>query len=563
MGITVNPGCFAEPGTSLEFKTGSWRVQRPVHRHAPAPCHAVCPAGEDAQAYLALLEEERFQEAWECIVAANPFPAITGRVCHHPCESACNRGQYDDAIAIHHVERYLGDLALQRGWRYPVPTPAADAAEIAVVGAGPAGCAAAYHLIRLGYRVHLFEALPEAGGLLRSAIPSYRLPRDVLEDELGRVLDTGMELILGQRLGRDFSLQELKSQFRAVFLAPGTQRSREWSIDGVTPRDLHVGLDLLKEWMDVGTIPTWSSVAIVGAGNTAIDLARVLKHAGVPEVHVISHKAVPGPGVEEQDAMPAIAREIHQALEESVTLHEHRGVQRLILRGEHVVGLELVHMKKLANEQGRLTRVAFEGTESMLHVDQVIPAIGQTVASDGVEALLGNRSFFRADDWGRLSGQTGLFTGGDARGDRGTVSEAVGDGRRGALAIDRFVRGLEDPLQAGLQPLGFEQLNLNYFESRPRPEPPTLAVAERTAAAEVEGGLSCRQAVDEGKRCFSCGNCLACDNCWTLCPDVAVLKTQETVSDGSNYVFDYEYCKGCGLCAAECPSAYIVMEDEV
>ena len=556
-------GAYADPATSLEFKTGTWRVERPVHHHRAAPCHTACPAGEDAQAYLARLEEGNPQAAWETLVGANPLPAVTGRVCHHPCESACNRNQYDEAIAIHHVERFLGDQALRHEWPYPVSAPPASAATVAVVGAGPAGLSAAYHLIRHGYRVSLFDSLPQGGGTLRTAIPQYRLPRDVLDQEVERLLAVGIEFHPRHTLGRNVSLAELRSSFGAVFLGPGNQRSREWSIGGATPSDLHVGLDLLKAWITMGSAPVAKSVAIIGAGNTAIDLARVLKRSGVEDVHIISHKAIPGPDVPADDAMPAILREIQQGIEEGVNIHEHRGIRRLILRGERVIGLEMVHMKKLRQADGRLKRVAFEGTETVLHVDQVIPAIGQVVDPEGVESFVDRRQFFTADDLGRIGGNPGLYTGGDARGDRGTVAEAIGDGGRAAAAIARELQGETPQPEVREEPIGFESLNLSYFERAPRAKDAVLPVEERKKYEEIEGGLTSAQAVGESVRCFSCGNCFACDNCWNLCPDESVLKTREMATDGTHYVFDYDYCKGCGICATECPCGYIEMVDEI
>ena len=562
MGLKLTRGAFAHPGTSLRYHTGSWRIERPVHQHRPAPCHTACPAGEDGQAWLALAAEERYREAWEAIVAANPLPAITGRVCHHPCEQVCNRGHYDEPIAIHHVERWLGDQAIAAGWDYPAQPVAHGAQAIAVVGSGPAGCSAAWQLTRLGYRVDLFEALPIAGGLLRSALPPYRLPRNVLDPELERLLASSIAFRPGQRLGRDFSLDELHAEYAAVFLAPGTQRSREWNIDGATPNDLHVGLDLLKRWLDVGSMPGWSSAAIIGGGNTAIDLARILKHCGVETVHVVTHESLPRAGVEQPDTMPAIAREIEQAMEEGVIIHEHRGVQRLVLRGEQVVGLELVHRKKLREADNSTRSVSFEGTETLLHVDQVIPAIGQTVDPAGLASLLGQHEFLTASEHGRIGGHPGLYTGGDARGGGGTVSAAIGDGRRAALAIARDLQRQADPEDRTAAPVTAAQINVNYFEPKSRQHAPTLPVAERNGDAEIIGGLAPQQAAQEALRCLSCGDCLACDNCWTLCPDVAVLKTRSPAEDGSFYVFDYDFCKGCGICARECPTAYIVMEPE-
>jgi Pyruvate/2-oxoacid:ferredoxin oxidoreductase delta subunit len=259
--------------------------------------------------------------------------------------------------------------------------------------------------------------------------------------------------------------------------------------------------------------------------------------------------------------MPAIAREIEQAMEEGVIFHEHRGVQRLVLRGEQVVGLELVHRKEMREAGSAKRFVSFEGTESLLHVEQVIPAIGQTVDPDGLGMLLGQRDFLAVSDHGRINGQPGLYAGGDARGG-GSVSGAIGDGRRAALAIERDLQRYPEPDELSLAPVDAAMLNLNYFEPQPREHAPILPVAERSGEAEVISGLAKQQVAREALRCLSCGDCLACDNCWTLCPDVAVLKTRRPAEDGSYYVFDYDFCKGCGLCARECPTAYIVMEPE-
>lgn len=560
MGVKVTPGGFALPGTASRFLTGTWRIQRPVHVHGLAPCHHACLAGEDPQAWIARLAEGDGAGAWATLVAANPLPASTGRVCPHPCEAACNRGGYDAALNIHSLERWLGDAALAAGWSLPAPALALDAPRVAVVGAGPAGLSCAWQLVRRGIRPVLLEALNQAGGVPRTAIPPYRLPRAVLDQEIERLLATGIDFRPHQRLGRDFSLEELEREFAAVFLAVGTQKSRAFSVEGAVPRDLRFGLDLLRHWIAEGAVPEMDSVAIIGGGNTAVDVARILRRAGVREVHVITHERIPGPEVPEHERMRAAPDEIAQALEEGVRIHENRMVRRLILRGERVVGVEIVHARKL-REGDRVHVQAFEGTESVLRVDQVIPAIGQVVNEEGLAHLLGQREFLRVEADGRVPGTACVFAGGDCRPGLGTVAAAIFDGARAAGAIARLLGREVTPTQRG-GVVGLERLNLHYFDHAPRQEPAVLPVAERAGDREVQGGLDERSAHTEAQRCLSCGNCMACDNCFTLCPDNAVLKTRERAADGSHYVFDYDYCKGCGLCAHECPVGYIAMVAE-
>ncbi|MBR9970498.1 FAD-dependent oxidoreductase [Magnetospirillum sulfuroxidans] len=566
MPTPMNRGAFAQAGSSLAFKTGTWRSAKPVHVHATAPCHGACPAGEDQQAWLALLQEGKPQQAWERLVTTNPLPAISGRVCPHPCESACNRGQYDQPIAIHGIERWLGDEAIRHNWPYPRRAGDARPERVAVVGAGPAGLSAAYHLAQRKFNVVLFDSLPEPGGLLRSAIPPTRLPRSIIDAEIGRLLSLGIEFRPRTALGRDVSLDDLRSEFDAVFLGIGAGKSRHWDVDGAVPADLHEGLALLREWLAVGALPHPNAVVIHGGGNTAVDLARIMRRAGVRDVHVVTASGLPGPGTESDDVLNVVPRELEQAIEEGVQFHPHRTINRLIMRGSKVVGVEMVRLKKLPDGNGHKARVSFEGTETVLHVDMVVPAIGEVVDPTGLEAILRQKDYLGVDRFGQVNGHPGLFAGGDARDgikghSSGTVSAAIGDGRRAAEGIDALLSG-RDADEEKRPALPYTALNLSYYESSPRIELSTLPLEKRDDSSEIEGGPNTVDALAEAQRCFSCGNCLACDNCWTLCPDNAVLKTMETASDGSHYLFDYDFCKGCGLCAKECPCGFIAMSED-
>ncbi|MGR3661397.1 MAG: FAD-dependent oxidoreductase [Paracoccaceae bacterium] len=561
--VVLTRGAYAEPGTSLNFKTGNWRsTEKPVHDHVKAPCHAACPAGEDQQAWFAHLQAGHSEAAWLELVAANPLPGITGRVCPHPCETACNRVAMDGALAIHNVERWLGDEAVAEGWAYPVDAPAKNAPVVAIIGAGPGGLSAAYHCLRHGLRAALFEALPEAGGLLRSAIPRTRLPRKVLDDEVARLLALpGITLNTGIRLGRDVSIDELLSSHAAVILSPGCQESKDWDVDGAVPADLHEGLHLLKEFMDHGQFPAADRVVVHGGGNTAIDLCRLMKRSGASEVTLVTASGLPGPDTAPDDLINVVPRELEEALEEGVEIIDHATVSRLVMKGSKVTGVEVVSLKKEPGSDGRKLRIAFEGTERLLSVDMVVPCIGEKVDPDGLRGLIDGNYIWAKDAWGRLQREN-VHVLGDARGDRGTVAEAIGDGRLAVAAIAANLAGEAEPQTDTRQKMTVDGLNLSYFMPRPRETPPKLQVTNRTFKSEIEGDLNHAAAMAEAERCLSCGNCLACDNCWTFCPDNAVIKTVELARDGSHYLFDLDFCKGCGMCAHECPTGYIQMVPE-
>ncbi len=558
----VTPGGFAYPGTARLNHTGSWRLERPLYATTPSPCHGACPAQEEIPVYLNHLAMDRPRQAWESLVAANPLPAVTGRVCPHPCESSCHRGAFDAAVSIHSVERFLGDMALREGWSYPAIDREKREEAVAVVGAGPAGLSCAYHLRRFGYRVTLFDALPVAGGTCR-IIPDYRLPADILSREVERVLSTGIDFRPGKKLGRDFSLEELAAGFPAVFLAPGRQKNRSYSVDHALPGDLHHGLDLLWEWRNVGTIPRWERAVVVGGGNTAIDLARTLLRTGTREVHVVTDEELPGvPNETGRGVMPAISREVGMALEEGVRIHTGRRIGRLILREERIVGVELVHALKEMEGKTPVHR-AFVGTETILEADAVIPAVGQEVDPAGLDRLLRGGPFLPVLPTGQIEGESRIFAGGDACPGGGIVSHAVGSGHHGARMIDALLRKKAFSPQTPPSPIPYSSLNLVYFETTPAYVPQECPPASRSGFSEIEITGPAGLIKKEADRCFSCGHCLECDNCWTFCPDGSVLKIGEGAVIPVPYVFDYDYCKGCGLCVRECPSGHIRMVPEL
>ncbi len=557
-------------GTTLVNKTGSWRYIRPLYVDKTPPCNHICPAGEDIVGYLALVREGKYREAWELIKQENPFPGVCGRVCPHPCEAECNRRELGGAIAIHALERFLADYAASQ--RLSVSASERRDAKIAVIGSGPAGLSCAYHLARRGYPVTVFEALPFAGGMMRVGIPEYRLPREVLDREIADIEALGVEIRTGMRLGDNLRLSDLEG-YNAVFIAVGLQRSRKLNIPGEEAEGVIPGLEFLRrvnlgEGVEVGP-----KVAVIGGGNTAIDAARSALRLGA-EVTILYRRS--------RAEMPAIEEEIEEALAEGVRIRYLAAPTKIFTENGRVSRLECIEMRLgEPDESGRRRPIPIEGSEFTIKVDTVIPALGQ-------EADL---SFLEAGSWklkaescklevkrGRIAinkaGATtrpGIFAGGDVATPFGTVAHAIGSGKRAALAIDRYLRGeslegfppIDEAVHAfpkDVDPtvVRFEDLNLAYFDEVERTKQPQLAVEERVHSfAEVNLGFTEEEAIAEAERCFSCGTCNFCDTCLIFCPDVAISRL-----DHRGYQVNYDYCKGCGVCAEECPRYAISVERE-
>jgi 2-oxoacid:acceptor oxidoreductase delta subunit (pyruvate/2-ketoisovalerate family) len=550
--------------STLYNKTGSWRYMRPLYADKMPPCNDACPAGEDIVGYLDLIRQGRYREGWELIMQENPFPGVCGRVCPHPCESQCNRTELGGAIAIHVQERFLADWAHERGLKViPSVSPDPSAPSVAVVGSGPAGLSCAYQLARKGYPVTVFEAQDKPGGMVR-LIPECRLPHQVLDYEIAAIESLGVKIRTGIQLGRDLWLDDLKD-YQAIFLAVGQSLSRNLGMSDEDAAGVLHGIELLRR-LDQGNKPGLGSrVAVIGGGNTAIDAARSACRLGA-EVSILYRRS--------RHEMPAIEEEIEEALEEGVQIEYLVAPVEVLVKGGQVSGLKCTKMELgEPDESGRRRPIPVPGSEYTIEVDTVVPALGQVADLSFLRKdIKAERERIVIDDSGATTCLP-IFAGGDVATGYGTVTHAVGSGKRAALAIDRLLRGetLEGfpPLDRNVHAVprdvdptvvGFEDLNLVYFEEEPRPRQAQAPAEERVKDfAEVNRGFDEEMAVAEAARCFSCGTCNQCDNCLIFCPDVAVLRD----GDERPYVFDYDYCKGCGICVAECPRRAISFEEEI
>lgn len=534
-------------GTTEVFKTGTWRAAAPQHIRAPSPCHAACPVDGDIAEWIGRARARDFRGAWEILTRHNPFPAVAGRICHHPCEAACNRGGFDEPLAICKLERFVGDIAIEHGWAFEPPR-VERAERVAVVGGGPSGLSAAFQLRRRGWRVTLFEARPALGGLMRYGIPSYRLARSVLDAEIARIVALGVDARCGQPLASHEDLERLRREFDAVYLATGAQRTKRlpqldyaqpWVIDGA---------EYLAR-SNAGAPPALGRrVVVIGGGSAALDAARSARRAG-HDVTIVA--------LEPRAQMPAQRDEVVEAIEEGIEV-----VDGAMLRGvrESAGGLKLDCIRvrfEAGAQRDRFTVTPMAGTEFTLAADAIVASIGQDPDLAPLRSLEAQGALLQVDARQATSVER-VYAGGDLASLARFVTEAVGMGKRAALEIDRVLRGLPAEVQSAEPVVPLAAINTYDYPKQPRAAEARLEPARRLACTtEVQLGLEIEQALAETQRCFSCGTCIFCDNCVDYCPDLAVRRS------GAGYTVLADYCKGCGLCVRECPTGSMKMVEEV
>jgi NADPH-dependent glutamate synthase beta subunit-like oxidoreductase/ferredoxin len=561
-------------------KTGSWRYVRPLYDEKTSPCSAACPAGEDIARIEMLVSQKLIPEAWETILEENPFPAVCGRVCFHNCEGACNRGQMDDPVAIHHLERFVGDAAISSKETPKIETLADNGKKVAIAGSGPAGLGAAYFLARLGFGCEVFEALSEPGGILRWGIPTYRLPRDILAKEINRIEKLGVTIHCRNPITRKM-LENFKTQYDAIFIGCGYGRAIDLQIEGA--QKAINGLQFLYNIRAQHAVPLYaeSTAAVIGGGNTAIDVARTLVRLGVDPIIVYRRRR--------QD-MPAFDPELQMALDEGVKLKELLAPVDIKDAASDSAGhppsyvVTLQKMKVSATKVEGRARVVPDGDKTeTLQIDHIFSAIGAEPADPWHNVPSGEHPSISLSHCELVNSDVPIAYGGDLTNRIKSVADAIASGKQAAIALDDYFKSGWDAVnqavtccQVGPGPtvsmamyldkerkdrnphiVSYSEINTHYFKNAPRTIAPVLSPQDRNQSfLPVEYTLSKEAALEESQRCFNCGICNACDYCRLYCPDMAVI-----VENAGRHI-NLDYCKGCGLCVTECPRNAMALKEE-
>ncbi len=536
-------------GTTEVFKTGTWRAALPQHIRAPSPCHAACPVNGDIAEWIGRARARDFRGAWEILTRHNPFPAVAGRICHHPCEAACNRAGFDGSLAICRLERYVGDRALAEGWAFaPIESPRKE--RIAVVGGGPSGLAAAFHLRRRGYAVTLFESRPQLGGLMRYGIPSYRLARSVLDGEIARIVALGIVVRCGESIETPEDFERLRIGFDAVYVAIGARCQKRLPRLDYTKPWVMDGADYLAR-ANAGASPALGKrVVVIGGGSAAIDVARSARRAG-HDVTILS--------LESASQMPAQREEVAEALEEGVALVDGAMLTEAIYTRSAGLSLKCVRVRFEAGvARGQFTVTPIANSGFSLDANAIVPSIGQDPDLAPLSAGLEADGALLKIDSRQATSVEGVYAGGDVASMARFVTEAIAMGKRAAREIDREFRGsAQSEAFDAERVVDLAAINTFYHPMQARAVEQRLPAAQRLASdAEVQIGFDLERALAETERCFSCGTCIQCDNCVHYCPDLAVKR------EAGGYVVLTDYCKGCGICVRECPTGSMTMIEE-
>ncbi len=527
-------------------KTGSWRNVRPFYDNNTSPCITGCTAGEDIQGYIALALKGKYEEAVRLIWESNPFPAICGRVCYHPCMEKCARKEYDEALFIPAIERFLGDYAIEKKLREKTARKKQNH-KIAVIGGGPSGLTCSYYLAKKGYSVVIFEKRNALGGVLRYGIPEYRLPKNVLYAEIDRLTAMGVEVRTGTTAGKDKSGG--LDGYSAYFLGVGLQKSRRLSIDGEDSAGVIPGLEFLSDINEGRKVELGRKIFVVGGGNTAMDVARSALRLG-SDVTVLYRRT--------EAEMPAIVDEVREAREEGVKFKFLSSPIRITAEKGRLKTIECQEMELGApDDSGRRRPVPKDGAVFSVEADNMLVAVGELPDAEPFSAMIDiDNGLVIADEFGKTSNRK-VFAGGDIVTGAATVVDAVARGRSAAELIDAELSGGMFNPRTHKKVIALADLNTAYFYHNRRTGMRKTS-EEKIAGSfdEVNKGWSSEELDKELERCFSCGVCNGCDNCWIFCPDVAISR-----EDGV-YTVNYDYCKGCLICVQECPRASLSSEEE-
>jgi NADPH-dependent glutamate synthase beta subunit-like oxidoreductase len=580
MNESANPNPLFMPRTYLSTqgnKTGSWRFARPRYDEKTSPCSAACPAGEDIARIEMLATQGLFKEAWETILLENPFPSVCGRVCFHPCEDLCNRREFDAAVAIHSLERFLADTAIRYGIKPDLEKRTPRKQKIAVVGAGPAGLSAAWFLTLLGYSCRVFEASKEAGGILRWGIPPYRLPLTALRHDINQIEAQGVSILTGKPVTAEI-LDALKKDFDAVFMGCGHGRGMAMHVPGENLTGVGEGMDFLRQIRE-GQTPACQGVsAVIGGGNTAVDVARSIVRLGGKALLLYRRR---------RRDMPAFEPEVEMAIEEGVELQELVAPMSVEQEGKEIL-LTLQEMMIAGEENSRGRIVPDHGKIHQVRVDRVFKAIGAQALEAWHEPDATDREMLKLTHTVLESRGPGavLVFGGDLTNATKSVVHAVASGKQAAMALDiLFQEGVEavvprlEACRVGdgrslsmevylggerrlrnTHVVRYDEINTDHFQFMPRVTQPRLLNEERARSfEEIDLKISAQLAMKEAERCFNCGICNQCDNCFIYCPDSSVIRDR----DHQGRQINYDYCKGCGLCVVECPRNAMSLGEEM